>query len=123
MVFVNFAVIRPTMPELISLETKGGNKIQVINELTSFDDNTCRDFANMLLKDKITVRRLKNKSSIFNKGAFIRDVLDNWLGRDDDNRDDPAFPRTWRALAHCVETCGENELGELAKALRDYCKQ
>ena len=115
-----FAVVRPTIPELINLKTKDGKKLRVINEITSFDENTCRDFANMLLKDKTTVRKLKNKSA--DKGEFIRNVLENWLGRDDDNRDDPALPRTWLALAHCVETCGEDELGELAKALRDYYK-
>ena len=109
------------MAELINLQTKDGKKIQLINEITSFDDNTCRDFAIMLLKDRTTVRMLKKNSS--NSGGFIRSVLENWLGRDDDNRDDPAFPRTWLALAHCVETCGEDEVGELAKALRDYCKQ
>ena len=110
-------MVRPTKAELISLQAKDGRRIQVIHEITSFGMNECRDFANMLLKDETTVRKLKNESK--DKNEFIRDVLDNWLNRDDDDRNDPAFPRTWRALAYCV---GEVGLGILAKDLRDYCK-
>ena len=73
----------------------------------------------MLLKDESSVRSImaSNKNNL---DKFLRAVFHNWLSRNDDDCDDPAFPRTWLALAFCVEATDEVELGTLVKAIRDY---
>ena len=48
---------------------------------------------------------------------FVRAVLREWLNRADDDHNEPAAPRTWAALAECVQ---DTDLpGALAKAIRD----
>ena len=115
------AVKRPTMSELISVKTKDGKYLRIIKQLTACEFSTCEDFAQMLLQNEISVKSIKAKNKK-NQDDFVRAVFRNWLSRDDDNRDDPAFPRTWLALAFCLEDTDDEELGTLVKAIRDYAE-
>ena len=73
-------------------------------------------FAHKLLKDPVAVERLEKKHPRVED--FVPAVLSNWVSRDDD---DEAVPRTWEALAVCVEEAGLDE--DLAKTIRDICLQ
>ena len=49
--------------------------------------------------------------------CIVRAVLREWLNRADDDHNEPAAPRTWAALAECVQDA--DLPGALAKAIRD----
>ena len=76
----------------------------------------CVDFANMLLRDDVLVRRYQNDHKA-EKDEFVRTVLRDWLSRDDDDSTDSAVPRSWAALAECITDAGLD--GALTKAIRD----
>ena len=74
----------------------------------------------MLLQDNTVVRKLRSQSQE-DSNEFIREVLLDWLNRDDGNPDDPAVSRTWGALAQCVTDADLH--GTLAQAIRDACSE
>ena len=108
-----FAADRPQLFELISL--KNPAKLEITKWITSHEQWKCVDFANMLLRDDVLVRKLQNEHK--EKDDFVRIVLRDWLSRDDGDSTDSAVPRTWSALAECVSDAGLD--GALAKAIRD----
>ena len=116
-IIFNFAADRPKMIELISLKKPDSfaKQLKVIEWITSHDQWECVDFASMLLRDEVIVRKLQNEHK--EKGEFVRIVLWDWLSRDDGDSTDSAVPRTWSALAECVSDAGLD--GALAKAIRD----
>ena len=71
----------------------------------------------MLLRDDVLVSKYENECK--EKDEFVREVLRDWLSRDDGDSTDSAVPRTWSALAECVSDAGLD--GALAKAIRDTC--
>ena len=114
-----FTADRPKSHELTTLRKDDGTKLSVTNWITSHEQWRCVDFANMLLRDDVLVRRYQNDGSM-GKDEFVRTVLRDWLSRDDsDQLNDTAVPRTWAALAECVTDAGL--YGALAKAIRDTC--
>lgn len=115
-----FAVKRPTQNELRGIKLKDGTFLRVIKRLSACDFATCEDFAQMLLKDPTSVKYIRSRNR--DVDSFVRAVFNNWLSRNDDDRLDPAYPRTWLALAYCLEYTDEVELGELVKAIRDYAE-
>ena len=108
---------RPKPHELLSIKKADGTKLKVTEWITSHEQWRCVDFANMLLRDDVLVRRYQN--SDIEKDEFVRAVLRDWLSRDDGDSTDSAVPRTWSALAECVSDAGLD--GALAKAIRDTC--
>ena len=89
--------------------------------MTACSFSTCDDFAQMLLKDSTKVQYIRNRCKR-NKDKFVHDVFHNWLSRNDNDHDDRAYPRTWLALAYCLEFTDEVELGALVKDIRDYAE-
>ena len=109
---------RPRSHELTTLRKDDGTKLSVTNWIVSHELWKCVDFANMLLRDYVLVRRYENDG--MGKDEFVRTVLRDWLSRDDsDQLNDTAVPRTWAALAECVTDAGL--AGALAKAIIDTC--
>ena len=94
-----------------------GNKLEVTKWITSHEQWRCVDFANMLLRDDVLVRRYQTGG--MGKDELFREVLRDWLSRNDDDSTDSAVPRTWAALAECVTDAGLD--GTLTKAIRDNC--
>ena len=108
---------RPTLPELISLRcpAAGDQPLRVIKWITSCEPTQCADLAHLLLRDDVTVKKLQMKNP--DNDQFVRAVLREWLDRADDDHNEPAAPRTWAALAECVQDA--DLPGALAKAIRD----
>ena len=116
--FAPITADRPKSHELTTLRKDDGTKLSVTDWITSHEQWRCVDFANMLLRDDVLVRRYQNDG--MGKDEFVRTVLRDWLSRDDsDQLNDTAVPRTWAALAECVTDAGLD--GALAKAIRDTC--
>ena len=107
------------MSELISMKRKrGSGKLEIITEITASSPIQCVVFAELLLRDK-TVDKLRKKN-VKDDDMFVYEILKNWLSRNDDDPYDPAVPRTWGALAQCMENAGLE--GVLVKAVRDiFC--
>ena len=101
------------MNQLISLKkTDGsGEYLRIIRWIASLSHSECMDFAHLLLVDPVKVRTHQKLS---NSDEFVRAVLEDWLSRGDGSR---AVPRTWTALADCMEAAGLP--GDLVKAVRD----
>ena len=98
------------MPDLI--------KNQIITRITAHSSVQCDDFAELLLNETTTVNKLRNENQEVDK--FVRAVMKSWLSRSDDNHKDPAVPRTWEALAQCMEDAGME--GVLVELVRDtFC--
>ena len=100
---------------MVSLKKSDGSTIRVSQWITLSEQWQCTKFAHMLLKDDVQVRRYEMEYK--EKDEFIRMILKDWLGRDDDDPTDSAVPRTWSALAGCITEAGLD--GALAKAIRD----
>ena len=109
------------MRQLITIKKRDGSggNLRVIDWITSSSTAQCDDFAHMLLKGRVVVR--KHRKETRNDDEFVRAVLGDWLSRADGDPDDEAVPRTWGALAECVEEAGLE--GALARAIRDECPQ
>ena len=103
------------MNQLISLKkTDGsGEYLRVIRWIASLSRSECVDFAHLLLVDPVKVRTHQKRS---NYDEFVRAVLEDWLSRGDGSL---AIPRTWEALADCMEAAGLP--GDLVKAIRETC--
>ena len=110
---------RPTYNQLLCLKNASvdGSKLKVIQWITSLEQWQCTDFAHMLLNDDVLVS--KYKKDYKEKDEFVREVLNDWLSRNDDDPNDSAVPRTWAALAECVTDAGLP--GALTKAINDAC--
>lgn len=107
---------RPTMSQLISMKKEDGQYLRVIDWIASSSTVLCIGFANLLLDDdRVAVRALRRQNNDID--ALVRQVLSLWLSIDDDDPNDTAVPRTWGALANCVEEAGLD--GALAKAIKD----
>ena len=91
---------KPTIIQLISLIDGSGEYLRVIEWITSLSRSECVDFAHLLLVDPVKVR-IHQKLS--NSDEFVRAVLEDWLSRGERSR---AVPRTWTALADCMEDAG-----------------
>ena len=59
------------------------------------------------------------KNGISDPGKFVRAIFEQWLEKNDDDKNDLAPPRTWGSLADCIESA--DLPGALAKAIRDAC--
>ena len=103
------------MNQLICLKItdKSGQYLRIIKRITSLSHSMCEDFAQLLLNDSVKVERHQKKSDT---DEFVRAVLRDWLSSGDDSA---AVPRTWAALADCMEKAGLP--GDLVKAIRDTC--
>ena len=112
------AAERPSYNQLLKLKKADGSTLQIVKTLSSFKLHQCEDFAYLLLRDDVQVRKLKSDYEE-NKDQFVRAVLKDWLSRDDSDSSDSAVPRTWEALAQCV-TDAELD-GTLVKAIREAC--
>ena len=108
---------RPKMDELICMKERDGSgrSLRIIDWITSSSRAHCGAFAHMLLRDTVSVQKLQKKNQ--DDDEFVPAVLNEWLSRH--NPADGAVPRTWEALAVCVEEAGLD--GTLAKAIRDNC--
>ena len=93
-----------------------GEKLQIIRWITSHQSTQCSDFAQMLLKDSLTVRELKKRHGN-NDDEFVRAVFRQWLSRDDDDKHEPSVPCTWESLIKCVENARLD--GEFIRLLRE----
>ena len=104
---------KPTINQLISLKkTDGsGEYLRVIRWITSLSRSECMDFAHLLLVDEVKVRTHKK---ISDSGEFVRAVLEDWCAAGS-----RSVPRTWKALADCMEDAGLP--GNLVRAIRETC--
>ena len=119
MLFFSIIADRPRTDQLIFLKKADSSKLQVFKWITSHELWKCENFAHILLKDDVQVRRYRNECKGKETDEFVHEVLRDWLFRDDDDSTDSAVPRTWAALAECVTDAGLD--GALAKAIRDAC--
>ena len=110
-------VPRPTFGELICMKKRDGSSkdLRIIDWITTHNRAKCEDFANKLLNDRLSVRKL-NKKYENDDELFVRAVLDKWLGRDDDD-EKGSLSCTWETLVKCVEESGLDE--EFLKLLRE----
>ena len=108
---------RPDMPHLICSTMKDGSSLRIIDQISASKPHRCYDFAHLLLKDNVLVRKHQNECKD-DKDGFVREVLGTWLSQDDDTR--VSVPCTWKDLAECIAR--SNLDGALAKAIRDkFC--
>ena len=107
------------MDQLISIKMNDGSgrSLRVIDWISKHPRAQCGAFAHKLLKDPVVVDKLRKMNK--EDDEFIPTVLSDWLSRHD--QADEAVPRTWGALAVCVEEAGLD--GTLAKSIRDNCPQ
>ena len=110
---------KPTMRQLIVLKKSGGSEghLRVVDWISSLPRSKCYDFAHLLLNNSIQVRSHRKQAACDDE--FIRAVLEDWLSQPEGESADEVIPRTWAALAECVEDAGLD--GALAKAIRDNC--
>ena len=101
------------MNQLISLKKADGSGeyLRVIEWITSLSRSKCVDFAHKLLVDTVKVR---THQKISDSDEFVRAVLGDWC---DGSRG--SVPRTWTALADCMEDA--DLPGDLVKAIRETC--
>ena len=106
---------KPKLTQLISLKKTDESKeyLRIIRWIASLPRSECVDFAHLLLVDSIKVRA---HQKISDASEFVRAVLEDWLTIGDDSK---AVPRTWVALADCMEEAGLP--GDLVKAIRETC--
>ena len=103
------------MPELIIVKYP---KLEIITEIAASSSIKCMKFAQLLLRDT-AVKRIE-KETKGDDDAFVYKVFQDWVSRNDDDKDDPAVPRTWESLVECIEGAGLD--GVLVKAVRDrFC--
>ena len=109
---------RPTMKDLFILKRKDGSReqLQIISWITAHTSTKCEDFAQMLLNDPVTVRKLRKKHDT-DEEEFVRATLSQWLNRDDDDEEEESLPCTWEALIKCVDDAGLDR--NLVKELRN----
>lgn len=87
------AAERPSYNQLLNLKKADGSVLQVVKTLSSFELHQCEDFAYLLLRDDVQVRKLKSDCKE-NKDKFVRAVLKDWLSHDDGDSSNPTVPRT-----------------------------
>ena len=105
------------MKDLISIKKKNeSGKLEIMVAIQSSSPIQCLAFAELLLNNTTAVDKLRKKNK-GNDDMFVYELLKNWLSRNDDDPDDPAVPRTWEALAQCMQDAGLE--GVLVKAVRD----
>ena len=105
--YCNFLDDKPQFDELL----------KHINKISSCTPSKCYDFACILLNDDEAVNKIQKDNKQYKE--FVQAVFKNWLDRD--VSETAAAPRTWKALAECIENA---ELpGIYAKAIRDACAQ
>ena len=104
---------KPTMNQLISLKKSDGSGeyLRIIRWIAALSRYEYMDFAHLLLDDPVKVRR---HQKISDSGEFVRAVLEDWC---DGSRG--AVPRSWTALADCMEDA--DLPGDLVKAIRETC--
>ena len=107
------------MSDLISVKRKiGSGKLEIITAIATSSPIQCVAFAELLLRDT-TVDKLRKRNKK-DDDMFVYEILKNWLSRNDNNPYDPAVPRTWGALAQCMENAGLE--GVLVKDVKDtFC--
>ena len=91
-------------------------KLRIIEWITSHKPTQCDDFANMLLVDKLLVKKIRVMHEN-DKEKFVRAVLERWISRDDDDEDEESLECTWKALVSCCHDAGLD--GDFVKLLRD----
>ena len=109
---------RPTFPELISVRKSDGTQLRVLDHISVLRHAQLLNFGYKLLNDKLHVQRIARDHRDDDE-MLLHEIFISWLARDDSNRKDPAFPRTWRALAYCLEETTE-DLGVLVHDLREH---
>ena len=87
----------------------------LLSHLPEYGRDKLRTFAVLLLNDEKTVSQLDKLSS--SDEQFLQNVFDDWLSRDDEDKNDHAHPRTWKALGYCLHQLSD-ELHTLARDLR-----
>ena len=105
------------MNDLISMKRRDGTdkNLKTVEWIAAHDSSQCDDFGHTLLKDRLTMKKLRKKHK--NDDKFIRAVLKKWLSRDDDDDKKGSLPCTWEALVQCADEAGLD--GEFVKLLRD----
>ena len=106
-VFLLSVVRRPTHSD-----REGKN---LLHHISKYDREKLHDFAYLLLNDQDN-KHVPSLEAPGNK-KFLENVLKNWLSRDDNDKDDPAHPRTWKAFAYCLHEM-HDELATLAHDLQ-----
>ena len=106
------------MDQLVGVKMTDGSGrfLRIIRHISSHTFHECIDFAHKLLKDRTAIRRHTNDNKNDSDG-FVHAVLSDWLSRADSDPTDEAVPRTWGALAVCVEEAGLDKT--LATAIRE----
>lgn len=98
-VFFPLVAEGPQFEQLIEFDRKNGiGTIRIIDFITSHTDIVCDDFAEMLLKDDIIVRGLKEDYP--NKKRFVREVLRKWISNVDEKE------CTWEKLMKSMTRAG-----------------
>ena len=91
---------KPTLDQLVN-ENEGINSQSVVDIISACGH--CDNFAALLLKSDIAAVK-SSKGAADGDRNFIQTIFEIWLNRSDD--DTTVAPRTWSALADCIErTC------------------
>ena len=105
------------MDDLMKTEKMEAGKLGIVSEIAASPSSQCVKFAELLLVDTATVIKLREEND---DNMFVHTVLSDWLSRDDDDPNDLAVPRTWKALAQCMEDAGLDKV--LVQDVRDrFC--
>ena len=88
------------MNNLISMQKRDGSKgkLGIIKWITTHEPTQCDDFAHKLLVDKLSVKEIRVMYQN-DKAKFVRAVLERWISRDDDDKDEESLKCTWHSLA------------------------
>lgn len=89
--------------------------MKVVEQIASSPHNKCIVFAHKLLRDSSVVKKVEMSTK--NKEELVPLVLYEWLDARNDDQTCKAAPRTWEALAQCVEQAGMDK--GLVKHIRD----
>ena len=111
-------VKRPTFSELVSVQRPDGTQLRVLDHISVLKHAQLLHFGYKLLNDRLRVQKIARDTRDDDE-MLLHELFKFWLAKDDSNRRDPAFPRTWRALAYCLEETTE-EMGVLVHDLREH---
>ena len=83
---------RPTIDDLVAITSPDGEILRPMEIISSHPMSTCIRFADVLLKDRLEVQKIKRMNK--DPDEFIQAVLGKWVA----SVGPPAAPCTWPAL-------------------------
>ena len=93
---------RPTIHELVAITKPNGEMLHIMDIISSHSMAVCEKFAHVMLKDPLTVQKLRNTNGSVDD--FVNDVLEKWVS----SVGGPAVACIWPNLIDCMKKAGMN---------------